>query len=179
MSALIKFEWQRDSAGYHVEKRKGLRLVHAFDGEVKVEEFVFLSEVNEPWSPVSWDGSESDIEEIEVIVPNGGPLLTYYPLEEEPSLFAILAATKLNSDSVLTFVNRFGPLHHGRTSMFVEYWDSDIKNTSNFISAIEGKNYQIITDYFCNDWASGLRVRFDYTTGRSKPQLCLTPPDLR
>jgi hypothetical protein len=47
------------------------------------------------------------------IVPNGGPLRSYQPLDEFENLFEQFIRVAKSEDGVLEFVKRFGPLTHG------------------------------------------------------------------
>ncbi len=152
MTALIDFEWQRDSAGYHIEKRQA-----PHGAAKKLPDGMY-----------------------DVVVGNGGPPDYYRPLDDEPSLFAILAATEPNAEGVKGFVERFGFLtDDGPASGNPLLWQPDIRSMRVVVDQLMKGNHEAIAKAFNKSTQGDLNIKFDFVHGRSRPVLSLAPKDLK
>ncbi len=90
----IDFEWWRDDAGY--------RFVPAAPGHPKPSEMSALYEII---APLRQSGGRPAR-----IVPRGGKLVPYRPLDKVPDLYLIFAHLAATDAGLFEFVSRFGPL---------------------------------------------------------------------
>lgn len=167
---MIEFEWTRDSAGYRIETRRRPRgglLALAGDGD-----------------------------EYRCVVAKGGLPVRYRPLDDEPSLFAILAATEPTAEDVMGFAERFGFLRdEPDRSTDPESWRPHIEAMRRAVDGIERPDYSIIeanfnaaagsdvTHGFGFDQVnfrarSAFNLRVGMVRGRERPALYIEPPNL-
>lgn len=157
MTALIEFEWSRDSAGYHIETRQYPEIMREGIGLLALP----------PDTPT----------EYECVVPNGGPPEYYRPLDEEPSLFAILAATEPTPEGIKGFAEKYGFLAKAESVQPID-WVDYIEGMRSIVDALQDGNYQGIADAFNESGDDDLSIKFNFMHGRNRPVLHLAPQTL-
>ena len=153
MTALINFEWERDSAGYRVETRH----FRAIEGGL-----------------LSTGAHDRDY-----VVANGGPPTRYRPFDDERSLFAILVKTEPTAEGIKSFAEKFGFLWHTKDGTADPLdWREPIEGMRSVVDALMRGDLQSIANAFNDAQVGDLIIRFGSIHGRNQPVLYFTPPTL-